>query len=412
VQNAGASSTVTEKLTTITANSVDVTNNAALGGAGVKGAGAGPEGTAVVTTTTNPGTTVTFLMFVNNTSAANVADSYDLSTTNSLPAGWSLTFRASSNGTDCSAPGAAITNTGVINGTTAKLVCAIVSIANGQAPGTVDMNFKALSPTSGAFDVIHDAITINTVHAVTLTPNNSGQIFPNGSVVYKHVLTNNGNVDEPISFATGFTADSLGTGWASVVYEDNGTTAGSLDATDTAVGTSTTFTLTKGSSIILFVKVSAPAGAAAGAIDTSTTTVTYASTTTQAQDSSTVIAGDLRLLKEQALDAACDGTPDTAFSQADIAAAKPGQCIVYRITATNQGSADVTSVKISDATPSYTYYVAPGTAAASATINGVAAGTVAAPPAGNPGTVSVDLGSTPLTPGQSVVVTFVVKISS
>jgi uncharacterized repeat protein (TIGR01451 family) len=402
---------VTEKLTTIAANSVDVTNTVRTAGSG--GYGAGPEGSAVVNTSTNPGTTVTFKLYVNNTSAAGVADSYDLSTASALPSGWALTFRASSNGTDCVAPGAAITNTGVVNGGTAKLVCAIVSVSSTQAPGQIDLNFKALSPTSGANDTIHDAITVNTVHNVTLTPNNSGQIFPNGSVVYKHVLSNTGNVSEDVTFVGSFISDSLGTGWNSILYRDNGATAGSLDAGDTAVSNTTTITLAPGASAVLFVKVSAPAGAAAGAIDSTTTVATYASTTTQAQDNSTVIAGDLRLSKDQALDANCDGVADggaSSFTQADIAAAKPGACIIYRITATNQGSADVTSVKISDATPAYTTYAAPGTAAASATIGGTAAGTVTAPAAGTAGTVAVDLGSTPLTPGQSIVLTFVVQI--
>jgi trimeric autotransporter adhesin len=400
---------VTEKLTTITANSVDLTNTVRTPGSG--GYGAGPEGSAVVNTTTNPGTTVTFKVYVNNTSAASVADSFDLSTTGALPSGWSLTFRASSNGTDCVAPGSAITNSGVVNGNSAKLVCAIVSVAASQGPGQVDLNFKALSPTSGANDTIHDAVTVNTVHNVTLTPNNSGQIFPNGSVVYKHVVSNTGNVSEDVTFVGSFVSDSLGAGWTSILYRDNGATPGSLDAGDTAVSNSTTITLAAGASVTLFVKVSAPAGAAAGAIDSTTTIATYASTTTQAQDNSTVIAGDLRLQKDQALDANCDGVADGAFSQADIAAAKPGACVIYRITATNQGSADVTSVKISDATPAYTAYIAPGTAAASATVNGTAAGTVTAPTAGQAGTVAVDLGSTALTPGQAIVLTFVVQIS-
>jgi uncharacterized repeat protein (TIGR01451 family) len=423
VINAGASDTVTEQLDTITANTVDLTNNAALGGSGVLGTGAGPEGSAVVTSATNPGTTTTFTLYVNNSST--VADSFDLvasntttfATSNTLPTGWTVTFR-SSNGVDCSTAnlGTAITNSGVVNAAGNKLVCAVVSVPAQYAAGTVAMYFQSKSPTSGALDAIHDAVTVNVLRAVTVTPNNSGQIFPNGSVVYTHVLANNGNVTEAVSFAGSFIADSLGSGWASVLYQDNGGTVGSLDATDATVTTSTTFNLTPGQKVTLFVKVAAPAGAAIGAQDASTATATYtylgAALTTSSQDSTTVIAGELRLLKEQALDANCDGTPDTAFGQADIGAgAVPGACVIYRITATNQGTANVTSVVVSDATPAYTVYFEPsaGTAAnSSVTGSGV---TITKPTSGIAGTVSVNLGITQLAPNASEVLTFVVKIS-
>src|SRR5436309_6611086 len=94
--NAGANASMTDRLVAITASTVDLTNNAAIGSPGVLGVGAGPEVAVVVNNATNPGTTTTFTLYVNNTSAASVADSYDLlasSTTtfgasNTLPAGW------------------------------------------------------------------------------------------------------------------------------------------------------------------------------------------------------------------------------------------------------------------------------------------------------------------------------------
>lgn len=62
----------------------------------------------------------------------------------------------------------------------------------------------------------------------------------------------------------------------------------------------------------------------------------------------------LALLKEQALDAACDGTADTAFSINPIAAT-PNQCVIYKITATNgfDGLA-MTDVLIYDTTARFT----------------------------------------------------------
>ena len=406
--NAGANASMTDRLVAITTNTVDVTNNAAIGGSGVLGVGAGPEASPVVTNSTNPGTTTTFTLYVNNTSGASVADSYDLlasSTTtfgssSTLPAGWSVTFRAS-NGTDCTAPnlGTVISNTGVVNGGTAKLVCAVISVPNNYAAGAQAVYFQAKSPTSGALDQIHDQVTVNTIHNVTLTPNGSNQIFPGGSVVYTHSLTNNGNVSEAITFTAPITSDSQ-TGWSSVLYQDTNSN-GVLDAADQAVSTSTTFTLTPGQSVTMFVKVTAPSGAAVGAIDTTTPRAGYNSTFATAQDQTTVIAGELRLVKQQTLDAACSGVPGT-YTQANITTgAVPGACIIYQITATNAGTSNITSVVVSDATPAFTVYR--NSPAASTTV-----GTISAPANGSAGTISATVGT--LTPGQSAVIVFAVKI--
>ena len=406
--NAGVNASMTDRLVAITTNTVDLTNNAAIGGAGVLGVGPGPEASAVVTNATNPGTTTTFTLYVNNTSGASVADSYDLlasSTTtfgssSTLPAGWSVTFHLS-NGADCTAPnlGTVVSNTGVVNGGTAKLVCAVISVPNNYVAGAQAVYFQSKSPTSGALDQIHDQVTVNTIHSVTLTPNGSNQIFPGGSVVYTHSLTNNGNVAEPITFTNPITSDSQ-TGWSSVLYQDTNNN-GTLDAADQAVSTSTTFTLNPGQSVTLFVKVTAPSGAAVGAIDTTTPRAGYNSTFATAQDQTTVIAGQLRLVKAQSLDATCSGVAG-AFVQTNLTTgAVPGACVIYQITATNAGTANITSVVVSDATPAFTVYH--NNPAASTTV-----GTISAPANGTAGTISATVGT--LTPGQSAVIVFSVKI--
>jgi len=406
--NAGANASMTDRLVAITASTVDVTNNATIAGGGL-GVGAGPEVAVIVNNATNPGTTTTFTLYANNTSAAAVADSYDLlasSTTtfgasSTLPAGWSVTFR-SSLGADCTAAnlGSVISNTGVVNGGTAKLYCAVISVPANYAAGAQAVYFQAKSPTSGALDIIHDQVTVNTVHNVTLTPNGSNQIFPGGSVVYTHLLTNNGNVSEAITFTNPITSDTLA-GWSSVFYQDTNTN-GTLDGADVAVSTATTFTLTPGQSVTMFVKVTAPAGAPVGSIDTTTPRAGYNATFATAQDQTTVIAGELRLVKDQALDANCDGVADTGFVQTNITVgAVPTACIIYRITATNAGTSNITGVSVSDATPAFTVYrnIPP----ASTTV-----GTIVAPTNGTAGTITATVGT--LTPSQSAVIIFAVKI--
>jgi uncharacterized repeat protein (TIGR01451 family) len=82
--------------------------------------------------------------------------------------------------------------------------------------------------------------------------------------------------------------------------------------------------------------------------------------TVSVTDSTTVINGDLTLLKEQALDANLDGQPDggpSVYSTADITTgALPGRAIRYRITVTNTGTAPATQVKVFDTTPAFTTY--------------------------------------------------------
>ncbi len=106
----------------------------------------------------------------------------------------------------------------------------------------------------------------------------------------------------------------------------------------------------------LLVKVFAPGGATAGATDTATVTVTFpdvaACGSPTATDITTVITGQMRLVKTQALDVNCDGT-EVPSSSAPLVA-KPGECLVYRVVATNEGSAPVTNMSINDAVPAYT----------------------------------------------------------
>jgi trimeric autotransporter adhesin len=119
-----------------------------------------------------------------------------------------------------------------------------------------------------------------------------------------------------------------------------------------------------------------------------------------------VIAGQVRLVKEQALDANCDGTPETAYTLSNITTgAVPGACIRYRITGTNDGTATVTGLIISDSTPAATVYnTGAGTAPATTTV-----GTITAPTNGTTGTVQATVGS--LAPLATVVVNFGVRIN-
>jgi uncharacterized repeat protein (TIGR01451 family) len=118
-----------------------------------------------------------------------------------------------------------------------------------------------------------------------------------------------------------------------------------------------------------------------------------------------VVSGNLTLQKEQALDnAPCDGSADTAYATGALSAL-PGTCILYRITASNAGTSNITALIVSDATPTDT------TQSTLTTVTPGGAGNITEPGVGGTGTIQVDVGAVgPLTPGSSVVVEFGVQI--
>ena len=434
-------------LSAIAANTVDLTlgtalpptGTAAVGNAGSTGYGAYVNGSAALTPNKSaaPGGTVTYVLKVNNTSTT--ADTYTMaiSTAETFaattpPAGWTATFKADGGAGDCSTLGAVISNTGVINGGANGTVCAILNVPANATAGTVNLYFRALSPTSGAADRMRVAVDVTAVRSIVVNPSQIGQIFPGGTVIYPMTVTNNGNVPEGTAANAGaldgsnsLVTLSLGdskSGWTSVVYHDaNGN--GTIDPADPVIANlSGIGGLAPGASIPLLVKVFAPAGAGIGDINTTTLTATVAGTIQAvaapavpsfATDNTTVISGQVTLVKAQALDALCDGTADGAFGQGNITTgAIPGACILYQITATNVGTASVSNLVISDATPANTVYATgapcPGSVTGAA-ITGAGNTITATPAACSAGTVTATVPT--LAPGASVVLSFGVRIN-
>lgn len=421
--------TVIDTLTLVAANTVDVTNNTAradittnpgtanAGNAATTGFGA--TGTTVITTnavtpSTSGPTTTRFQLYVNNTGAIN--DSFNL-TSSAAPAGWTVTFRADGGAGNCSTVGAALTTTGTINASSARLICAevVVPVANSgnAAPGNYDIDFTATSALNGTVsDVKRDRVTVGAVHSVTVTPNNTQQTFPGGAVTYTHVVTNLGNAAEPITYAAGFLTDSRsGQGWTSIAYVDgnsNGTfDPGVDDVAANQISTATTFNVAVGGTRTVFVRVFAP-GSAVGTdpanVTTLTATYNTGASTATATDSTSVTDG-LTLLKEQGLPTSCAALGTPTYSTAPIPAGPataPGQCIAYRITGTNTTAAGITAVFINDNIPGNTRQNN-GCGAPATTV-----GTITSPGNGNTGLVSANVGS--LAASTSVVVTFCVRI--
>jgi uncharacterized repeat protein (TIGR01451 family) len=121
----------------------------------------------------------------------------------------------------------------------------------------------------------------------------------------------------------------------------------------------------------------ATTGAAVGSSETNTitlipATVTGTTTPTVAPVTNTTNVEGMKLVKTQAIDANCDGTAEGTFVDTAISGT-PGQCVVYRITATNSMTTKaLTNVVISDLASQWnakaTYVAGSGRDSASGTV--------------------------------------------
>ena len=417
--------TVKDHLNEITSDSVDLTNNSA--GAAADGAGVGPETNAVTTENIAANGQAIFKLFVNNTS--DTANSYQLQYSKDKPfiassveAGWSVNFYFDGGNADCSTLGTVTSTTSNIAAGANQQICALVTAPkDAVADGTTEhpIYFRVLSTLSGAMDIKHDAVIVIEKPALSMATDQTGQVEPNNSVVYSHRITNNGNTDLECVNVSAVDLDPQ-SGWSSVIYKDVNED-GQLDAGDTPLDQQT---LSVGKSFSILIKLFAPATAAMGVKNSQTLTVTGnqddgdansatctgAMLSDEVQDVTTVNASKVNLLKEQALDANCDGSADTVFSTTAFQV-QPNSCVIYRLTATNKGMTVVKNARIDDAAPTFTTFL--GNATVSVGNAGAAAGNIEGGVAGTEGVISagsVGGASIPLSSGESMVLTFGVKL--
>ncbi|MEG0404688.1 MAG: NEW3 domain-containing protein [Acinetobacter sp.] len=408
--------TITLTISEVTASTVDLHNGDATDSSGaVAGASGQDTGQYIDTKSTKPGQAANFPLTVENNGAT--GDNYNLSTSVALPTGWTVQyFLADVAGNPTGAP---ITNTGNIpSGGSVKLVAVVTPPANAPA-GDQEVIFKVASPATGLTDVMSDRVTVQTNRVLSLQNDRTGQVAPGGTVVYKHTLTNNGNIVEGAtagSLPFTLTNDQLANGWVTSLFVDLNND-GIADANELVTGNDlavVTGSIARGASVNLLIKVQAPTNATAGTPSAVVLTIQPTVVGGQAvanlvnTDLTTVTNGQVRLVKEQSLANCVTGTATGAYSQNTISA-KPGECVKYKITATNEGNADVTNVVISDATPAYTTLKVIASASPVAT-NATLSTSTAALTDGSTGTVSAE--KTPLVPSTSAVLEFVIKVNN
>ena len=397
---------IPDELTTITGNTVDLTAVAEVTNGSSLGDGAGPEADTVKAEAADPGNTVSFDLYVNNTST--VSDNFDLIISTdetfgsiSLPSGVAVSFKDQS--------GSVITNTGTINAGSSKQITMEITLPEDAPAGLNSYYVRSLSPSTTAEDIIHLGVITNTVRDISISPNNSGQIYPGGSVVYTHTIINNGNVAEDDGSSTiELTHTNSNSGFNSVVYLDSDGD-GEIDTGEPIIDqVSDLGTFQPGDEKQVIVKVTATPGVTEGLNNTTTVTLSITGTIdgvaapadVDANDVTTVITSNVALVKKQSLDANGDGTADNSYSTGNVQAI-PGQGVMYEIKVTNLGTEAVDDVSINDAIPPYTSYNQ---------ANAVVTTTKGTANYDGPSeTITVDIGT--MAPGEEVTITFGVLIN-
>jgi uncharacterized repeat protein (TIGR01451 family) len=355
----------------VAANAADTIGN----GTGVSGEAAGPY-------TGNPGAVIAIPFWIFNNGTSTAPDAYNLSfrysttdigtlstpltpftstqagttppASGTIPA-WTVQI-APNTGASCSTYGAPVTASSVIAQGGNAEYCLVMQVPAGYAQGTYYFAVQAQSSGTGGIDQMAVKATVNSYASVSISPNNQGTIYAGGTVSYKHVITNGGNVTETVNFTTPTNTNSGG--WTVAIFAADGTGTLNTLATPVVPGT-TTVSLNPAASAIYYLVVQAPAGANPGDVDVTGWGITVTgnnSTAIAITDTTTVVSGQVKLVKSLWVDKPCThGTP--TFITTSGSTVTSGQCIMYQIVATNTGTTNATALTIADGAPPYTTYL-------------------------------------------------------
>lgn len=407
---------------TINATVVDLTNQNPLSGVGngvIDNAGA-----PLKTLTINSGGQVIFPLAVKNTgqptSYVLSADADGNFAQLGLPAGISVRFTQADSSNTCASPGIEIGQTRVLGNNETQYVCAIVQAAPTVSSQTaVPLYFRAASAAyatttpvaNSGYDTIKDALDINAANpALVFDPDLRGQIAPGGTIVYTHILRNNGTT--ALTATQPFAITQSQSGFVTTLYYDSNDN-GVLDSTDPIVTDLDAFIsngsagLDAGESIRLFAKVQNNGLTAQNAENTTLIRLLDNTGTEldRVTDITTLGATQIRLSKQQALDSNCDGTPEGSYTSATLPIQRnsngSGQCVLYRLTVRNEGTTTVTQFTFHDGVPAATLLES------GPTCTGCTPASLSGPAVGNTGNVS---GTVPtLRPGEQYLFNFAVR---
>jgi uncharacterized repeat protein (TIGR01451 family) len=356
------------------------------------------------TKTGNPGANIVYPLTIENDSGVPDAfqlacgSSWDGSVLGHLPEGWSMVFHDEADNVITTTPALPAHATFLFHAhiilPSDPIKCKAdyetdfdgdgeVETIDGNSDGDGDypIFLKIKSINTGATDIKLDALDVNDIEKIALVANQTGQIQPGGSVTYNHTLRNDGNTVETLILKG--TNSLVTSGWGNSILVD---TTGdgipnkpfnALSGTDSVYffdindnyvwqvfggsgipNSADKIRLNPGEKMPVSALVFSPSSAPDGTLDvlSAVATYNYGVSISKVIDQSTVILGQLRLIKTAALDADCNGEPDTNLQKSSASTVKPEQCVIWQVVVTNAGTENVDMVKVHDNIPGFTQY--------------------------------------------------------
>ncbi len=320
-----------------------------------------------------PGWSVTF---EDNDPSTTTADGTVITSTDTIPAGGTIQVRA----TVTIPADASLAQADFLSDADGNAATELLD-GNADGDGDYPFIFRIVGNNSGASDVILDTVDVDEVENITVSAPQTGQVEPGGTITYTHTLANEGNTTESVVLSVGDSRDGdpatepadfdptvlrVDTDCDGVVDTPlaaiTGTSAniclvGDAPGTPTGNYNSATgeITLNPGDQVNVVATVSAQTSAASGVTNTTTLTATWDvgvdDDTATLDNLTTVVRVQLRIVKTVARDAACDGTPDEAFTENAATATAPGECVIWNMVVENQSSNAARNVRVIDAEP-------------------------------------------------------------
>lgn len=384
----GGSDSVGVEILQISNPAVDIaTDLAGDGGASLAGfndagaVNAHPAGSSASTQSAGPGEWARFDLILANEGAG--PDAYRLAAYATaggaaLPDGWEVRFEIG---------GEAVTATPTLPAGGSQAIAAFVRVAPDAADGAEQaVFFEATSGATGGSDITQNRLEVAQRRALRLLTPASAQLLQCAGVSLRHDLVNLGGVDHnvtlsiaggdeisallalPTSVDGGEPADfepiaalsagenvlvSDGSAWSPVALLNGAGGPAPTTPGDIAIP------LAGFERTVIEARFFAPCDATVSRTEGFTITASALGATAPSVsigDSITIASALLAITKLGARDAACDGAPDGAFASAHVQAL-PGECVIWRIEASNKGAEPVCNVTVRDRAPAFTQAV-------------------------------------------------------
>ena len=371
---APASDTVTETLTTIVANIVDIANSNPAPGLNDGGTANADTAPAVINSLSAvPGQTVIFTLYAAN--EGSFQDDYELSAwadvtgSVALPDDIQVEFTLPA--------GETVTHTGPLDSGEVFSYYAKVTSSESRSTGAVTLFFMVKSPVTLARDIKADQLVVATDESIALSPNQRAPIYPGSVVHYIHLLQNTGNTQENVTvyvesqshlrneleYPTAVTGsevaawtktENLSIGDSVVIYDSSAASWISVALVDDGSG-SLAIPMDPGDHTNIRVRVQATLNEVEFTRDLLAlrADVAVGSATASVLDITTVNGTQLTITKTGAVDNNCDGTPDTAFGTGTLEAL-PGECVIWKLEVVNLGEEAICQVEVHDGAMAFT----------------------------------------------------------